>query len=278
MISPLSPELSTSLTLLLYAAAGAVGTGAMIARSPAFRRAAGVAAIVGFLLQTLVLFLGFHGQTEGGLSVGAYLQMMAWFLVLCGIVLWRVVRQETPLIFASLLALILYGFSAPSLQEVVKVPPSLHASFYALHIGALFLSLALIAMAFAAGIAFLCLDARLKRKLGLPAFLKDIPALNILDRINAVATLAGFPLFTVGIICGLFYAKPVFGGTVTGDPKELVSIAVWGLLAALFYNRIVRGWHGRKPARLMGVIFLLCVFSIVVVNVFMDSHHAFIRN
>ena len=278
MTSILSPELSTTLTLLLYAVAGAVGIGAMIARSATVRRVGAVAAVVGFALQTAVLFLGFHGSTHGGLSVGAYLQMMAWFVVLCGIVLWLTVKQEMPLIFGALLALILYGFSAPSLQEVVRMPARLNASFYALHIGALFLSIALIAIACAAGAAFLCLDYRLKNRKGLPAFLRDVPALNILDRINALATMVGFPLFTVGIICGLFYAKPVFGGTVTGDPKEIISIAVWALLALLFYNRLARGWYGRKPARLMGVIFALCVFSIVGVNVFMDSHHAFTRN
>lgn len=278
MTSILSPDTSTALTLLLYALAGTAGLAGMLLHNAGVRRLAAGAAVLGFLLQTLILFLGFHLQTAGGLSIGAYLQMLAWFLVLCGLVLWGVLRQESPLLFSAILSLILYGLSAPVLQAVVKVPTSLKASFYALHIGALFLSLALIALAFAAAVVFLILDDRIKNKMRLPAFLGDMPALSILDKINAAATLAGFPLFTLGIICGLFYSAPVFGSTLTGDPKEIISIIIWCLFAALFHNRLTRGWHGRKPARLMITIFLLCVFSIVVVNLFMNSHHAFFRN
>ena len=107
--------------------------------------------------------------------------------------------------------------------------------------------------------------------------LSDIPALNILDSINNWGTLAGFPLFTIGIVCGLFYAKPVYGSTMNGDPKEIISILIWVCFAFLFYKRIAQGWRGRKPARLMVAIFGLSLFSIVVVNLFMNSHHAFVR-
>ena len=143
--------------------------------------------------------------------------------------------------------------------------------------GALYISLALIAISFVAGLLFLYLDTRLKNKRHLPRVLSDIPALNILDSINNWGTLAGFPLFTIGIVCGLFYAKPVYGSTMNGDPKEIISIFIWVCFAFLFYKRIAQGWRGRKPARLMVAIFGLSLFSIVVVNLFMNSHHAFVR-
>ena len=108
-------------------------------------------------------------------------------------------------------------------------------------------------------------------------FWQDMPALSMLDKINAFTTLTAFPLYTLGIVAGLIWAKPVFGATVTGDPKEVISIVVWLLFAVLFHNRLANGWKGRKPARLAVFIFLLCLFSILVVNTFMDTHHAFIR-
>ena len=273
----LSPETSTMLTLALYAAAGLCGLAGMIARSRPVRSAAAAAAVVGFALQTFALATGFHASTAGGLSIGAYLQMLAWFLVLAGTALRIFMKHNAPLIFASVAALMLYGFSAPALEAVVKVPESLKAPFYALHIGALFLSLALIGLAFAAGAVFLYLDGRIKAKLGLPAFIADMPALNILDRINAIATAVGFPLYSIGMICGLFSAGAVYGRTVTGDPKEIISFATWVLYAVLFHNRLARGWYGRKPARLMVLIFILCAVSFVVVNLFMTSHHSFAR-
>lgn len=277
MTSILTPAESTLMILALYAFAGVFGMVGMILKKPGIRLAAASVATVGFIVQTAILFMGFHAQTAGGLSVGAYLQMLAWFMMLCGIVLWIVIHQEIPLLFGALLSLLLYGLSAGSLQSVVQLPASLHAPFYALHVGALYTSLALIAISFVAGVLFLYLDGRIKKKKPIPAFIADIPALNILDRINAIGTVAGFPLFTTGIVCGLFYAGPVYGSVLTGDPKEFLSLFIWGLFGYLFASRVSRGWYGRKPARIMVCIFLLCLASIVVVNFFMQSHHAFVR-
>lgn len=273
----ISPEVSTGITLLLYGAASVAGITGILARSPLWRRLGCCAATAGFACQTLMLALGFHKALPGGLSAGAYFQLMAWFVVLCGIVAWVKLRQEIPLAFASPLGLMLFAMSAPYLAAVVRVPPSLTTSFYALHIGALFLSLALLALAFAAGALFLFIEARIKSKQTMKGFWLDMPALSILDKINAVTTMTGFPLYTLGIVAGLIWAKPVFGGTVTGDPKEVISIVIWLFYAVLFHNRLTKGWKGRKPAQLAVFVFILCLFSIIVVNTFMDTHHAFIR-
>ena len=273
----ISPEFSTGVTLLLYGLATLSGIAGIMARSPFWRKFCCWLAGAGFIFQTISLATGFHKTLPGGLSLGAYLQLMAWFVVLCGLVAWGKLRQETPLIFASPLGLMLFAMSAPYLEAVIQVPPSLKAPFYALHIGTLFLSLALLALAFAAGALFLFLEARIKSKQYMKGFWQDMPALAMLDKINAFTTVVAYPLYTLGIISGLVWAKPVFGATVTGDPKEVISIVTWMLYSVLFNNRIAKGWRGRKPARLAVFIFILCLFSIIVVNTFMETHHAFIR-
>ena len=273
----LAPETSTALTLAVYALAGAVGLLGMLARRASWRRAGCVLAAAAFACQTLLLALGAHGMHHGGLTLGAYLQMLAWFVLLCGLALWARFRQEAPLIFAALLGLILFLMSTQWLEMAVPLPASLKAPFFALHIGALFLSLGLLALAFAAGTLFLFLERRIKSKQRMGGIWQDMPALAILDRINAICALTAFPLYTVGIVTGLVWARPVFGSTLNGDPKEVVSLLVWLLLAVLFHNRLANGWKGRKPARLAVCIFLLSLFSLVVVNVFMETHHAFVR-
>lgn len=72
-------------------------------------------AVAGFLCQTGMLVLGFHRALPGGLSLGAYLQLMAWFVVLCGIAAWGKLKQEVPLVFAAPLGLMLFAMSAPYL-------------------------------------------------------------------------------------------------------------------------------------------------------------------
>ena len=273
----LSPETSTLLTLCCYGASAAAGIAGMMLRNAAARRCGAWLAVAGFVCQTLLLALGFHKMLPGGLSYGAYLQMLAWFVVLCGIVYRIRFRQESPLLFAAPLSLLLFATSAPYLGSLVVIPASLKGSFYALHIGALFLSLGFITLGFGAGLIFLLLEGRIKSKQRMQGFLQDMPALSLLDRINAFTMLSSFPLYTLGIAAGLLWARPVFGATFSGDPKEVISFIVWAALAYVFHGRLSCGWRGRKPARMAVLIFCLCLFSIIVVNTFMETHHAFIR-
>ena len=128
----ISPEFSTAVTLLLYGSASVAGLAGFAARSALWRKIGCSVALAGFACQTLMLFLGFHKALPGGLSAGAYFQLMAWFVVLCGIAAWAKLRQEIPLVFATPLGLMLFAMSAPYLASVVQVPPSLNTSFYAL--------------------------------------------------------------------------------------------------------------------------------------------------
>lgn len=274
----ISPESSTLFILTLYALATFSGVIGIALRKAFWRKSGCWLALAAFIAQTLLLTTGFHGSLPGGLSIGAYLQMLAWFIMLSGLAIWLKMRQEAAAIFSAPLALLLFAMSAPYLSALVKVPEALKGPFYALHIGAFFLSLALLALAFAAGALFLFLEGRIKSKQRMLGFWQDMPALSILDKINAFTVLAGFPLFTSGLAAGLIWAKPVYGAILSGDPKEVITIVIWVLFAWLFYNRLTNNWKGRKPARLVVFIFILCLFSIIVVNTFMDTHHAFIRS
>ena len=103
-----------------------------------------------------------------------------------------------------------------------------------------------------------------------------MPALAILDKINFICALCAFPLFTVGLAFGFAWAPPIFDQEIN-DPKIIVSLLVWILLAILFHNRLAKGWRGKKPALLTIYIFLLCVFSILIVNFWLPTRHDFMR-
>lgn len=253
------------------------GLAGMLLRNAFWRRLGCWLAGLGFVCQTFSLLLGFHKTMPTGLSLGGYLQMLAWFVLLCGLISRLRYKQEALLLLATPLALILFAVSAPYLSAVVQVPPQLKGSFYALHVGALFLSMGLMTLAFAASSLFLFLERRIKSKQRMEGFWQDMPALSLLDKINAFGVAASFPLYTLGVVSGLFWAKPVYGATFTGDPKEVVSIIVWLLMAYVFHGRLATGWRGRKPARLMVLVFGLSLFSIVVVNTLMETHHSFIK-
>lgn len=273
-----SPEFITWSAAFAYLFASVFGLGGMIAKRSAWRTAGGYLALCAFLTQTISLVFGYHGLLPEGLSVGAYLQLLAWFLLLCGLATWYRAKNDTLLLFSAPLGMILFFMSGVSLRVALRLPEFLSAWFYATHVGALFLSLGLVCVSFIAGTLFLLARRGLKAKKKLPSILNDAPALAVLDKINAVCVIFAFPLYTIGLAAGFFWAAPVFGATISGDPKEIVSLLIWLGLAILFHNRLVKGWKGRKPAILAIIIFFVSLFSFVVVNLALSTNHAFFRN
>ena len=272
---PLFDQLALAV-LVVYALASLCGFAGLVGRVVWLRRAACFAAVGGFSLQTIAFMMGSHAALPGGLSLGSYLQLLAWFLLLCGMLGWGKFKLEAPLLFAAPLAFLLAAIAYPYLHRQIVLPATLSGYFYALHIGALFLSLAIIALALGAGLLFLYMHRKIKAKERLVGFQKDFPALSILDKINALCVLAGFPLYTLGIGAGFVWSSFVWGRTLSGDPKEIISLLIWLSFAVLFHQRLLRGWQGRKPALFAIGLFALCVFSIVVVNMFLPTHHAFL--
>jgi len=262
--------------LIAYASASLCAFAGLIGRAVLLRRAACFTAVGGFALQTLAFMLGSHAALPGGLSLGAYLQLLAWFLLLCGMLAWGKLKLEAPLLFAAPPAFLLAAAAHPFLHRQIVLPETLSGYFYALHIGALFLSLAFIVLASGAGLLFLYVQRKIKAKERLVGFQKDFPALSMLDKINSLCVTAGFPLYTLGIGTGFVWSASVWGKTLSGDPKEIISLFIWLGFAALFHQRLLRGWQGRKPALCAVGLCALCVFSIVVVNVFLPTHHAFL--
>ncbi|MCR5813982.1 MAG: cytochrome c biogenesis protein [Desulfovibrio sp.] len=274
----ISHALTTWIILLFLLAATLIGLGGLLTRKNTLQTTGCVSAAIAFLLQTASFFLGFHKSFQGGLSAGAYLQIVAWFTTLAGLFFWLKLRQRTALTFAAPLCAALFAMSLPYLEQTILLPQTLRSSFYVLHIGFLFTSLALMAVAFIASSLFLFLERRIKSKQRIKGFMQDMPALSVFDSINKVCILACFPLYTIGILSGLLRSKPVYGATLSGDPKEIVSLIIWALLAFVFHNRLAASWTGKKPALTMICIFLLSLFSLLVVNTLMPSHHSFMGN
>ena len=273
----LSNDVSTLTTIFFYTVATILGFCGMLTRKLDWQKIACYGALLGFLFQTATLLFGFHASFSSGLPGGAYLQILAWFVGIAGIFLWLKLKLPTPLLFATPFCLILFVMSLPYLAHAIQMPQQIASSFYFLHIATLYISLALISIAFIASCLFLLSERTIKKKRKFKGLLQDTPSLHILDKINHICLLSAFPLYTVGMVTGFLRSKPTFGATFSGDPKIIVSIIIWGLLAILFHNRLAKNWAGKKPAYCMVCIFLLSLFSLLVINTLMDSHHTFLR-
>ena len=215
--------------------------------------------LAGFALHTIaaVAMLVTHSFAE--LSMSYYLQLMAWSIIFLYICAWGWLRLPFLGLTAAPLALLLYALSMRLSSAQSLLPEHLSGLFFTLHIWSLYLSLGLLAMAFGAGILFIYMEGRLKKKLPMAEFARDFPSLATCDKVNQVAVTAGFPLYTLGLMSGFIWAPMAMA--IVENPKVLLSLFVWFLYALFFYQRAALGFRGRKTAIMAIVIFAISALS-----------------
>ena len=260
----------------LYFSGAALFPLGMVYRRPGLKRMASVCAAGGFLLHTLRLVLDFAVNKHMTFSQGGlYFSLLAWVVLGGFLLVWWRKRLDFMALAASPLALLLYLASMAIPASVVTMPKTLSGLFFTLHIGSMFVSLTLLAMAFVSGVLFINIESKIKAKEKLEGFRKDLPSLNTLDLANKWAVVWGFPLYSLGLLAGFVWGRFQWGKLITGDPKEAVTLLIWAVYCYLFHMRMAMGLRGRKSALLAIMVFVFSVVSLVVVNFLTKSHHNF---
>ncbi|MBA4358319.1 MAG: cytochrome c biogenesis protein CcsA [Humidesulfovibrio sp.] len=249
-----------------------LGTGLFVVgsalRHELLKNAALGLATLGFALHSVDLAQLLAGaDLAQALTAGRFLFcLLGWGILVIFLLLWWRLKLKFLAVVAMPLALVLYVTANATVGVNTKLPPMLTGLFFLLHIGTLFASMALLAMAFGAGLAFLHLEKRIKTKTGLKQFQKDMPSLDTFDRVNHFVSLCGFPLYTLGLASGYVWAWLSARRVFSLDPKEIVALLVLVLYAYLFHQRLALGRRGRKPAVMVIAVFLLSVVSMLGIN------------
>lgn len=172
--------------------------------------------------------------------------------------------------------MILMVIAALSSKEINQLPPALQSAWLPIHASIAILANGFLAMGFCSGIMYLLQERELKRKrFGL--FYSRLPSLEALDNLNQHCLTVGFPLLTLGIITGSFWAKQAWGAYWHWDPKETWSLITWFLYAALLHQRFVAGWRGKRAA-ILGIIgFSAVLFTLWGVTFLLPGVHSYVR-
>ena len=124
--------------------------------------------------------------------------------------------------------------------------PKLSSSFIALHVMANLLGVALFLLAGGAAALYLVQEKRIKDKR--PSLFANLPPLTTLDHAVHRFLVAGFPLLTIGIITGTWWARQLEHGSPDEVMRIVFGYATWLLIAGVLLLRAAAGWRGRRSA------------------------------
>ncbi|MDY6850634.1 MAG: c-type cytochrome biogenesis protein CcsB [Thermodesulfobacteriota bacterium] len=237
--------------------------------------AANMLIALGFVLQTI--YLAVSAVNLGQLPVmnmAEALGFFGWALIGVYLILYRKFKLMVLGAFVSPLALLLVLLSALFSPEHQAVTPILQSLWMTFHLGTVFAGYGFFGLAFVAGVMYLLQENQIKaRRTG--HIYHRLPSLNVLDNLNYYCLALGFPMMTIGIITGAVYAQTALGAYWRWDPKEVWSLVLWLVYAALLHQRLTVGWRGRRAAIMAIVGFLLLGFTFVGVSLFLPGYHSF---
>lgn len=186
-------------------------------------------------------------------------------------------KTKTRLLGAFIGPLVLLFMIVAAGQEAGKtiLPQNLQSWLATMHLALSIVGEILFVLASCAGAMFIIQNSLLKSK-KLTSMSRLLPSLGDLDRINHLCLLWGFPILTIGILAGAFYAAFAWKDLWTYDPKVIWSFIAWVVYGILLHQRLALGWKGLRMAALSCVAFLLLLLTYILVRFCSTSLHNFI--
>lgn len=233
-----------------------------VRRESLFRLARGAVAL-GFCFHFVSLVeFGFAAHRFPGIEYSQATSLLAFLIVGLFLLAYRLYSPASlslvvfPLVFILTLAAI-YGGEGAARGSTAAAPPLLRSGWIYAHAILIFVGFAALALAFGCELLYLAAERGLKRHPPRPAAGGLLPPLATLDVIGYRALVVGFPLLTVGILIGLYWADATWGQLGLSDPKVAFTLLAWALYLVLLFSRWSAGWRGRKAAYATIVCFLL---------------------
>ena len=102
-----------------------------------------------------------------------------------------------------------------------------------------------------------------------------LPKADELDRITYKTIAIAFPLLTLMIAAGAYWANRTWGSYWSWDPKETWAAITWLVYAGYLHMRITRGWRGRRAAYFAILGFAVVMFTFFGVTYLLPGLHAY---
>ncbi len=155
-------------------------------------------------------------------------------------------------------------------SEVRPLLPALQSSrILGAHVATMILAYAVLTVSFGAGVLYLVQGS------GGPRRFARLPSADALEEIAHRSVLVGYPLLTLGLVLGAYWAYSAWGRYWGWDPKETSALVIWLIYSGYLHARNLRGWRGRRSAWLLVAGFGALLFSYFAVNLWVSGLHSY---
>ena len=107
------------------------------------------------------------------------------------------------------------------------------------------------------------------------AIVEYLPHRDTLDDLIYKTIAVSFPLLTLMIIAGAYWANKTWGNYWSWDPKEDWALITWLTYAGYIHMRLTRGWRGRRAAYMAIIGFAIVLFTFFGVSYLLPGLHAY---
>ncbi len=184
---------------------------------------------------------------------------------------WRLRRAVIGAFVAPLIAVMLVSaLMVP--PEGGAIPEALRSVWLPIHISMAFLGDAALAVAAAAGVLYILLERKMKRK-EFGGLFGRMPSLETLDSLSFNLVRFGFVLLTLAILTGTLWAGQQWSAYFSWEPRQTSAMVVWVLFAGLIFSRWLVGWRGRRAAIITIVGFGLMIGSFLILRILEIGRH-----
>jgi HemX protein len=241
-----------------------------IAALPFARR---VKAPVLWVVVVLLLGIGAHATALASLTrqtgaapltgLGPALSFAGLVVAISLVVVESLAREVSlTLVAAPVAALVTMTGNLAGLHPFLE-PQGTRAVWLTMHIVLSFIGIAAYATAAAAGTMYLVARRELKSA-QFGAIFRFFPPLDTLDRVNHIASIAGFLGLTLGLALAGAYSLEYRALVV---PQLIWGLGAWVGVSALALGRVLRGWQARRAALMSAVTFASVVLLYVVFRI-----------
>ncbi len=202
------------------------------------------------------------------------LTMIAFALTLVYFFVELQSKVKTTGFFILIVATLLQVISSLSIDFDPHLPEILRSRKFVLHTASILLSYSALFITATYSLMYLLLFRQVKHaEFGL--FYGRLPSLDELEDMIGRTAIIGFVFLTAAIFIGLTLRKSEFPGMPHFDPKVITAYLVWVIYSLVIFGKHVGKWPGKQLAWLSLIGFLLILFSMFVVNLFLDTFHQF---